>query len=60
MSHNLEVVNGEAKMAYTGQVPWHGLGVQVEDDLTPAEFQKAAGLDWDVIEAPVYLSLIHI
>ena len=54
MSHALEVVNGEAKMAYTGQVPWHGLGVQVEDDLTPAEFQKAAGLDWDVIEAPVY------
>ena len=53
MSHNLEIVNGEAKMAYAGKVPWHGLGVQVEDDLTPAEFQKAAGLDWDVIEAPV-------
>ena len=54
MSHELEIVNGEAQMAYVGQLPWHGLGVQVEDDLTPAEFQKAAGLDWDVIEAPVY------
>ena len=53
MSHNLEVVNGEAQMAYAGQVPWHGLGVQVEDDLTPAEFQKAAGLDWNVVERPV-------
>ena len=53
MSHNLEVVNGEAQMAYAGQVPWHGLGVQVEDDLTPAEFQKAAGLDWNVVERQV-------
>ncbi len=53
MSHNLEVVNGEAQMAYTGEVPWHGLGVKVEENLSPAEFQKAAGLDWDVIERPV-------
>jgi len=36
MSHELEIVNGEAQMAYVGQLPWHGLGVQVEDDLTPA------------------------
>ena len=54
MSHELEIVNGEAQMAYVGQVPWHGLGTQVEDDLTPAEFQKAAGLDWNVVEVPAY------
>jgi hypothetical protein len=48
MSHELEIVNGKAQMAYAGQLPWHRLGTKVEDDLTPAEFQKAAGLDWDV------------
>lgn len=52
MSHELEIVNGKAQMAYAGQLPWHHLGTKVEDDLTPAEFQKAAGLDWDVVEVP--------
>ena len=38
MAHQVET------MAYAGQVPWHGLGVKVSDDLTPAEIQKEAGL----------------
>ena len=35
-------------MAYAGEVPWHGLGVQVEDNLTPEEMLKVAKLDWTV------------
>jgi phage/plasmid-like protein (TIGR03299 family) len=35
-------------MAYAGETPWHGLGVLVEDDLTPQEMLIAAGLDWTV------------
>jgi phage/plasmid-like protein (TIGR03299 family) len=35
-------------MAYAGEVPWHGLGVKVEDNLTPDEMLVAAGLDWTV------------
>lgn len=35
-------------MAYTGAVPWHGLGVAVAGDLTPDEMLQAAGLDWPV------------
>ena len=27
-------------MAYAGELPWHGLGVKVEDSLTPQEIQK--------------------
>jgi len=35
-------------MAYAGETPWHGLGVKVEDNLTPQEMLVAAGLDWTV------------
>lgn len=48
MAHELEFVNGQASMAYAGDVPWHGLGVKVSNDLTPEQMLKAAGLDWTV------------
>lgn len=48
MAHELEFVNGKAQMAYTGDVPWHGLGTKVSNDLTPEQMLKAAGLDWTV------------
>ena len=48
MAHMLEMIEGKAQMAYTGDVPWHGLGVKVSNDLTPAQMLKAAGLDWTV------------
>ena len=42
MAHAVET------MAYAGELPWHGLGVKVEDNLTPDEMLVAAGLDWTV------------
>ena len=48
MSHELEIVNGKAQMAYAGHVPWHGLGTKVSTDLTPREMMVEAGLDWSV------------
>lgn len=42
MSHEVET------MAWAREVPWHGLGVQVKDTMTPQEMLKAAGLDWTV------------
>ena len=53
MAHELEMVNGEAQMAYVGNVHWHGLGTKVEHDLTPGDFQKVAGLDWTVEKQPL-------
>ena len=41
-------------MAYAGEVPWHGLGVPVEDTMTPEEMLKAADLDWTVSKRPAY------
>ena len=47
MAHMVET------MAYAGEVPWHGLGVKVSDDLTPQEMMKVAGLDWSVDRHPI-------
>ena len=40
-------------MAYAGNVPWHGLGVPVNDDMSPEEILIAAGLDWTVETRPL-------
>lgn len=47
MSHEVET------MAYAGQVPWHGLGVQVADNMTPDEMLTLAGLNWTVSKRPM-------
>jgi len=58
MSHELEFVNGQAQMAYAKRnemdVPWHGLGVAVDSDLTPLQMLEAAGLDWKVNTVPCF------
>jgi len=41
-------------MAWTGEVPWHGLGHRVAGNLTPAEMMVASGTDWEVMKVPVF------
>ena len=53
MAHELEFVNGEASMAYVGDVPWHGLGKRVPSDVSPEQMLKAANLDWEVRKVPM-------
>lgn len=48
MAHNVET------MAYSGQLPWHGLGVEVPDNLEPNEMLIKAGLDWSVSKRPMF------
>ena len=55
MAHEVEVVEGVAQMAYAGQTPWHGLGTQVSNELSPAQMQTKAGLDWTVHEVESYV-----
>ena len=50
MAHMVET------MAYAGEVPWHGLGVPVSNDLTPAQMMQKAGLDWNVHEVESYIN----
>ena len=48
MAHMMET------MAYAGETPWHGLGVQVENDLSVEEMVAAAGIDWTVSKHPTF------
>ena len=41
-------------MAYAGELPWHGLGVQVPDNLTPDQMLTMAKLDWSVSTRPMF------
>lgn len=52
--HNLEFVNGKATMAWSGEVPWHGLGAEVGPDLSAHEMMVAAGVDWTVDEVETF------
>lgn len=56
MSHELEFVNGQAQMAYVGELPWHGLGVQVDPNISTTEMMKAAGVDWRVHEVESFVN----
>jgi phage/plasmid-like protein (TIGR03299 family) len=57
MAHELEMVNGQACMAYSGETPWHSLGTKVSNDLTPDQMLQAAGLDWTVEKVPAFANI---
>jgi len=57
MADNLSVKSdGRAEMAYTGSVPWHGLGTRLDAHQTPAGMLSAAGLDWTVQPRSLHLA----
>ena len=57
MAHELEMINGQAQMAYVGDLPWHGLGVKVEENISPREMMVAAGVNWRVQEVETFAEL---
>lgn len=48
MSANVE------SMFYTREKPWHGLGTRVEEAPTSADALRLAGLDWEVLQEPIF------
>lgn len=56
MAHQLEVVNGKASMAYSGEAPWHRLGKKVPSDLSTKQMLNAAGLNWKVKKVDTFYS----
>ncbi len=47
MAHEIET------MTYVDAVPWHGLGIKVEEGIDLDAFRRSAGLDWEVSKRPV-------
>jgi phage/plasmid-like protein (TIGR03299 family) len=43
-------------MFYVRETPWHGLGVRLEEAPNSEEALKAADLDWNVLQRPLYFS----
>ena len=41
-------------MFYVRETPWHGLGTRVNEALNSKEALTAAGLEWNVIQEPIY------
>lgn len=50
MSANVET------MFYVREKPWHGLGVRVEEALSSKKALEISGLNWRVIQKPIYTS----
>ena len=44
-------------MAYAGQLPWHGLGTRVSENISVDEMMVESGLDWEVQKVPAYADL---
>lgn len=46
--------NVESMFSASRLVPWHGLGEIVDDALTSEEALRKAGLDWEVVQIPLF------
>lgn len=57
MSHEVENMMYVSNEQNGRFVPWHGLGVPVEEAPTSADAIRLAGLDWDVIQQPIYTGM---
>ncbi len=54
MAHEITIrADGYAEMAFVGQTPWHGLGQELPVDANMDAWRKAAGMDWEIKQAPV-------
>lgn len=54
MAHELDFTTGLPAIAYTGKTPWHGYGQVMKEDEPLDVWRTRAGLDWNVIEGPIF------
>jgi phage/plasmid-like protein (TIGR03299 family) len=54
MAHELNFMsNGQAAMAFVGQIPWHGLGQRLTEGASIDEWREQAGLNFEVLRSGV-------
>lgn len=58
--HELDMTSGKAAMAYVGQVPWHGLGENLEPGSSIDVWAASAGLDYNLASKPVVVDGIPL
>jgi phage/plasmid-like protein (TIGR03299 family) len=56
MAHNIATINGRVSMTYTGESPWHELGVQLPNTQSVEAAIQAANLDWTVATEALFLA----
>jgi phage/plasmid-like protein (TIGR03299 family) len=58
MAHELTIGRfGVAEMAFVGETPWHGLGQRLVPGASIEDWQKAAGMNWSILRAPVQFNV---
>jgi phage/plasmid-like protein (TIGR03299 family) len=61
MAHELEIdASGNAKMFFTGDPCWHGLGTPVKEALTVEMALQMSYQDWDVLSVPVMVNGVAV
>lgn len=58
VAHEIDFTTGLPAIAYRGEVPWHGFGQQINEDIPLDQWQSLAGLDWKVRRCPIYTNLV--
>jgi len=54
MAHEISFnAAGMAEMAYVGELPWHGLGQELQKNASIETWQKQAGMGWVIKQTPV-------
>jgi hypothetical protein len=53
MAHMIDTTTGRAAIAYTGALPWHGLGQALTPGASIDTWTREAGLDYTVLESSV-------
>lgn len=53
MAHELTMNRGKAEMAYVGDVPWHGLGQELQRGASIETWREQAGMAWEIKRTPV-------
>ena len=57
MSALIDMSNGRANIAFTGETPWHGLGTRIAEGTPVEDWIVAAGLDFEVAKAPIFAAI---
>lgn len=53
MSHEIDMSNNRANIAFVGETPWHDLGRRLTPGASIEEWTREAGLQWEATKAPV-------